>query len=225
MDPINPYLPRVHPSTYPLNRPFNPYYQPFYYDYYRSAPLYPYFQYRQQSVRGQATWTDGGQVTKCGIPWSDNEYMTASVGTNAPYRCGETLKIRNLSSPSQKDILVKIVDQVPGYPANKVNLHRRAFLALGSNPSVGVINIEITPTPEVKEAEWGRYLLNITQTAYPGYHVTDYQLIGKSQVSPTKTKQTYDFILQSPQRTIKVQTNVIYDPNTKRVISFDLNEV
>jgi hypothetical protein len=225
MYPIDPYLPRVQSSTYHLNSPFIPYDQSFYYDDYQNYHLYPNDQYRQHPIRGQATWTDGGQVTKCGIPWSDNEYMTASVGLNSPYRCGETLKIRNLSSPSQKDILVKIVDQVLDYPANKVNLHRRAFLALGSNPSVGVINVEITPTPKVEEAEWGRYLLNITQTAYPGYHVSDYQLIGKSQISPTKTKQTYDFILQSPQRTIKVQANVIYDPNTKRVISFHLNEV
>lgn len=79
MYPIDPYLPRVQPSTYHLNRPFNPSYQPFYYDYYRNLHLYPYNQYRQQPIRGQATWTDGGQVTKCGIPWSDNEYMTVKT--------------------------------------------------------------------------------------------------------------------------------------------------
>lgn len=225
MYPRYPYLPNIHPSTYHPYWPATAYSLPSHSDYNRSYSLDPYDQYRQQSVRGQATWTDGGQVTKCGIPWSDNEYMTASVGTNAPYRCGQTLKIRNLSSSSQKDILVKIVDQVPNYPANKINLHRRAFLALGSDLSVGIINVEITPSPEVEQQEWGRYLLNITQTAYPGYHVTDYQFVKKSQQSPTRATQMYEFTLQSPQETMKVQANVIYDPNTNRVISFDLNEV
>jgi hypothetical protein len=221
----DPYLPSTQPTSYHSYWSIVPYSQPTYYDYNRSYSLYPYHQYRQQPVRGQATWTDGGQITKCGIPWSDNEYMTASVGTNAPYRCGQTLKIRNLSSPSQKEILVKIVDQVPSYPANKINLHRRAFLALGSNPSVGVINVEITPSPEVEQEEWGRYLLTITQAAYPSYRVTDYQFIGKSQESPTRTKQMYEFTLQSPQETMKVRGNVLYDSNTNRVISFDLNEI
>ncbi len=224
MYPINPYLPRVHPSTDHFYTYLNPNNQPFYYDY-RNVPMYPYFQYRQQPVRGQATWTDGGPITKCGIPWSDNEFMTASIGTNAPYRCGQTLKIRNLSSPNPKEILVKIVDQVQGYPANRINLHRRAFLALGSSPSVGVINVEIIPSPHLEQKEWGKYLLSITQAAYPRYHVTDYQFIRKSQVSPTQTKQIYEFILQSPQETLKVQANVIYDTQTNRVISFDLNEV
>jgi hypothetical protein len=225
MYPRDAYLSNIHLTAYHSYWPAIRYSQPSYYDYDRSYSLYPYDQYRQQPVRGQATWTDGGQVTKCGIPWSDNEYMTASVGTNAPYRCGQTLKIRNLSSPSQKEILVKIVDQVSSYPANKINLHRRAFLALGSNPSVGVINVEITPSPEVEQEEWGRYLLTITQAAYPSYRVTDYQFIRKSQESSTRTKQMYEFTLQSPQETIKVQANVLYDSNTNRVISFDLNEV
>jgi hypothetical protein len=218
-------LPSLYPSTYHSYWQATPYGRPAYYDDNRIDSFYPYDPYRQQSVRGQATWTDGGQITQCGIPWSDNQYMTVSVGTNAPYRCGQTLKIQNLSSPNQKEILVKVVDQVPGYPANKINLHRRAFLALGSDPSVGIIDIEITPLPEVEQEEWGRYLLTITQAAYPHYRVTDYQFVSKSQESPARTKQMYEFTLQSPQETMKVQENVLYDPNTNRVLSFDLNEI
>jgi len=190
-----------------------------------NLPFSPDVDFRQQPIKGQASWTNGGPVTQCNIPWSDNEYMTASVGTNSPYRCGQTLKIRNLSAPAQKEILVKVVDQVQGYPANKINLHRKAFEALGSSPSVGVINVEITPSPEVEQEEWGRYLLTITQAAYPGYRVTDYRYIGKSTESSNRTKQSYEFTLQSPQETMKVKGTVFYDPNTNRVISFDLNEM
>ncbi|WP_071394550.1 DUF3889 domain-containing protein [Bacillus tuaregi] len=215
-----------HPYYVPSIQP-NAYYQwPVYhnepYEYNRGYPYDPYTSNRQQPVRGQATWTDGGPVTLCNIPWSNNEYMTAAVGASSPYRCGQTLKILNPST--QKEILVNVVDQVQGYPVNKINLHRRAFEALGAKPSEGVIHIEITHSPEIEQEEWGRYLITITQAAYPGYRVTDYQYIGKSSESPTRTKQSYEFVLQSPQETIKVKGNVLYDPNTNRVISFDLNE-
>src|SRR5690625_7926380 len=62
------------------------------YDYYH--PFYSTYptedRERQHSVRGQATWTEGGPVTECGIPWSTNHYMTAAVGADAPYQCGQT---------------------------------------------------------------------------------------------------------------------------------------
>ncbi|WP_078550049.1 DUF3889 domain-containing protein [Litchfieldia alkalitelluris] len=201
---------------------YYPYYQYSYDSYYRG---YPYYETRQQPVRGQATWTEGGQVTQCGIPWSHNEFMTAAVGAETPYQCGQTLRVRNLSSPVPKDILVEVVDKVPDFPANKINLHRKAFLALGANPSVGVINVEITPSPEVKQEEWGRYLLAVAQSAYPGYNVTNYTYVGRKELAPTQIQQTYNFVLKSPQEEIRVQGNVIYNPNTNRVISFDLKEV
>ena len=198
--------------------------QPYYY-YNRSYPFYSYDTMRQQPVRGQATWTEGGPVTLCGIPWSDNEYMTAAVGKNSPYQCGQTIKIRNLSTPGSREVLVTVVDQVAGYPANKISLHRRAFAALGVNSDVGVIDIEIIPSPELEQEKWGKYLLGVTQTAYPGYNVTEYQTISKTEVSPEQTKETYEFILQSPQERIKVRGSVIYNPQTDRIISFDLQEV
>lgn len=204
-----------------VNRPYqaNPYY-----DYYRDYSTYPYYMERQQPVRGQATWTEGGQVTKCGIPWSDNQYMTVAVGENTPYGCGDILKIRNLSIPG-REVLVEVVDQVRGYPANKINLQKKAFQALGASLEQGVINIEIIPSPELEQEKWGKYLLEVTQTAYPGYNVIEYNTIGKNQVSPTQMKETYEYILQSPQEKIKVQGNVIYNMNTDRIISFDINEV
>jgi hypothetical protein len=210
-----------------LPYPFIPYVQQPYYNYNSSHSVYPYYSYigRQQSVRGQATWTEGGPVTQCGLSWSDNEYMTAAVGENTPYQCGQTIKIRNLSSPGPREILVTVVDKVEGYPPNRINLHRKAFEALGANPAVGVINIEITPSPELEQEKWGKYLLEVTQTAYPDYNITEYNFIRKTQVLPTQTKETYQFILESPQERIKVQGNVIYNPNTDRVISFDLEEV
>ncbi|WP_249870033.1 DUF3889 domain-containing protein [Oceanobacillus saliphilus] len=180
---------------------------------------------RQQAIRGQATWTEGGQVTKCEIPWSDNEYMTAAVGEDSPYQCGEILKIRNISAPLGREILVKVVDQVVGYPPNRINLHRRAFQALGVNPDVGVLNIEIIPSPELELEKWGKYLLEVTQTAYPGFNITEYAATDKTVVSASQTKETYEFILQSQQETIRVQGNVIYNPITDRIISFDIKEI
>jgi rare lipoprotein A len=180
---------------------------------------------RQQPIRGQATWTNGGQVTKCGIPWSDNQYMTAAVGADTPYKCGQTLKVRNLSTPGAREILVTVVDQVPNYPANRISLHRRAFQALGAPLNIGVINVEILPSPELEQEKWGKYLLEITQSAYPGYNVIDYKSIGKTKLSAEQIKETYEFILQSTQGKITVRGNVTYNPKTDRIINFNISEV
>ncbi|GAA0479854.1 hypothetical protein GCM10008986_00380 [Salinibacillus aidingensis] len=179
--------------------------------------------YRQQSIQGQATWTTGGQVTKCGIPWSTNEYMTASVSLNAPYRCGQMLKITNPNN--QREIIVTVVDTVQGYPPNRINLHRRAFEALGVNPQIGVLNIQITPSPQLEQEKWGKYLLEVTQTAYPNYKVTEYQSVEKTSVTNNQTREVYDYFLQSPQESITVRGTVVYNPNTDRVVSFDIKEI
>lgn len=215
-----PYLP--HGNPYFIS-PYqgNPYTQMPHYNYNRATPIGE----RQLTFRGQATWTEGGPVTKCGIPWSENEYMTVAVGDNSPYQCGQTLKIRNLSLSGSRDILVTVVDHVSGYPPTRINLQRKAFEALGANPEQGVINIAITPHPDLEQERWGKYLMEIIQTSYPKYNVTDYDFIGKTQVSSTQTKETYEFDLQSSQENIKIRGNVVYNPNTDRVISLDLAEV
>ncbi|GAA0444699.1 hypothetical protein GCM10008983_22650 [Lentibacillus halophilus] len=178
--------------------------------------------FRQQTISGQATWTEGGQLTKCGIPWSTNQYMTAAVGTNSPYECGQTLKIHNPATG--RDIMVTVVDEVPGYSKNQINLHRRAFQTLGINPQQGVANVEITPTNGTSQQKWGEYLLKITQTAYPSYQVTEYQLTDETQVSPEKNKETYQFRLQANQERMTVQGTVIYNSETDRIISIYIQE-
>lgn len=205
----------------------NPYGHDFvtYSNYTYQNPNFSTRQQRQQPIRGQATWTDGGQVTKCGIPWSDDAYMTAAVGENSPYQCGETLKIRNISAPYGREILVKVVDQVADYPSNRINLHRRAFQALGLNPNVGVINIEIIPSPELEQEEWGKYLMELTQVAYPGYNIIEYRSLGREIIAPSQVRESYEFILQSSQETIRIQGNVIYNPTNDRIISFGIREV
>jgi hypothetical protein len=206
------------------NSPYqaNPYvHQPYYNS--RFYPTHPYYAVRQQSIQGQATWTEGGPITQCGIPWSQNQFMTAAVGVNTPYQCGQTIKI--MYPLTNRELLVTVVDRVPGYPSNKINLHRKAFETLGANTDEGIINVEITPSPELEEEKWGKYLLEVTQTAYPAYNVTDYRSVEKTEVSPTQTREVYEFTLESPQERIKVRGTVIYNPVTDRIISFDIKEV
>ncbi|MDC3412071.1 DUF3889 domain-containing protein [Aquibacillus sp. 3ASR75-11] len=178
--------------------------------------------WRQQPIRGQATWTEGGPVTQCGIPWSENSYMTVAVGGNAPYECGEAIKVRYPTTG--RELIVTVVDRVPGYPANQINLHRQAFEALGANLDAGVINVEIIPSPNLEEEKWGKYLLEVTKIAYPGYNVVDYSFVNKTELSPTKVREVYDFVLQSPTEKIKIRGRVTYNPNTDRVLSFNLEE-
>ena len=219
----NGFIPYDNQYGYHPFKPIQYIQDPYYFS--RVYPWHPYHFDRQPPIRGQATWTDGGQVTKCGIPWSRNRYMTAAVGSNSPYKCGQTLKIRNLSTPGSREIIVTVVDQVLGFPANKINLHRRAFEALGANPGLGVINILIIPSPELELEKWGKYLIEVAQTAYPGSNIIEYKSLGKSQLSPERTKETYEFIVQSPRERITVHGYVIYNPKTDRVVSFNLVEV
>lgn len=198
--------------------------------FYREAPVHPYpqqFRYwdRQPVLSGQATWTDGGRVTQCGIPWSYSEYMTAAVGVNSHYQCGQTLKVRNLSTQNQREVIVTIVDKVPGFPADKINLHRKAFEALGADPTVGVINIEFEPSPELAEEKWGKYLLEVTQIAYPNYNVSDYNFVERTNPAPNQTREVYRYTLQSPQERIIIRGTVIYNSNTNRIVSFDIKEI
>lgn len=206
-------------ALYPIQN--NQYlYQPYFYQ-----DMSPYYSTRQQHITGQATWTEGGSITKCGIPWSHNHFMTVAVGAHAPYHCGQTLKIRNLSVPGSKEILVTVVDQVEGYPANKINLHRKAFEALGATLDMGVINVEIIPSPGAQQDKWGSYLMTVTQAAYPGYQVSDYKFIKRSELSHDQTKETYEFILHSHQGQLRVRGYVIYNPTTGRLLTLNLREM
>ncbi|GAA0451596.1 DUF3889 domain-containing protein [Alkalibacillus silvisoli] len=174
-------------------------------------------------VKGQATWTEGGEVTKCNIPWSDLQYMTTAVSEDSPYECGEMLKVKFPSTG--REILVKVVDTVGGYPQHRLNLHRQAFLALGADLDFGIIDIEIMASPELEEEEFGKYLIEVLQVAYPRYEVTDYEFVGEEEISIERRRETYEFIVESDEERVKVRGRVEYNPQTNRVISFDLEEV
>lgn len=138
------YCPHCHGYLEPRNI-----YDEYYYQQY--VPMYPAPYYgwdwnrNPETILGKATWTWGGTPTKCEIGWSYDHNMTAAVGENSPFKCGQQLRIRNVSFVPNQDIIVTVVDQVKKYPANRINLHRKAFEALGASPSVGVLNVEITP--------------------------------------------------------------------------------
>lgn len=207
-----PYQSRAY-SHYPNNNPYH---------LNTTYTTYATYDVRQQNVQGQATWTEGGPITQCGIPWSHNDYMTVAVGFNTPYQCGQSLKITYPAT--QREIIVTVVDKVPDFPQNKVNLHRRAFEALGADVEAGIINVDITPAPEFEEGRWERYLLRIIQTAYPMYRVIDSQFVESVQLSPTEAKEIYEYTLQSPQETIMLEGTVTYNPQTNRMLSFDITE-
>ncbi|WP_208591863.1 DUF3889 domain-containing protein [Gracilibacillus suaedae] len=194
-----------------------------YYQYgYPQYQMYPY-DFRQNFINGQATWTEGGNVTQCNIPWSYNQYMTVAVSTNSPYQCGQTIKVRN--PQNAREVIVTVVDTVPNAPETNLNLHRRAFEALGVNPSVGVLSIQFEPSPELEQVKWGKYLLEVTQTAYPNYNVTDYNFVKKTQPSQNQVREVYDYSLQNTQERLTVRGTVVYNPTTDRVISFDIREL
>lgn len=185
---------------------------------------YTVYSNRQQAVQGKATWTEGGQITKCGIPWSANQYMTAAVSANSPYQCGQTLKISNATLP-QREVIVTVVDEVQGYPPNWINLHRRAFIALGAHLNQGVMNVIINPSPELENQEWGKYLLEVVQVGYPSFNIIEYTKTGETQLAGNRIRETYEYTLESLQERVKVRGTVIYNASTDRIVSFDVQEI
>lgn len=178
-----------------------------------------------QTIRGTATWTNGGPITKCGIPWSTNNYMTVAISPQSPYRCGQKLRIRNLSSQFPREIVVTVVDTVEGFPRNRINLHRRAFEALGAPTSIGLISVEITPIrQQVEYAKWGRLLLNLTKDAFPNYKVIDYQFVGSERISDNQVREVFDFILQSNSEKINVRATVVFNPANDKIHSITFVE-
>ncbi|UOQ87153.1 DUF3889 domain-containing protein [Gracilibacillus salinarum] len=192
--------------------------------------MYPYYNYgytnsymmRPQTLNGTATWTNGGNVTKCGIPWSYNQYMTVAVSSNSSFQCGQTLKVTN--PQNGREAIVTVVDTVPNVPANQLNLHQRAFQIL-ANPSVGVLPVQFQASPEVEQEKWGKYLLEVTQTAYPNYNVTDYGFVERTPVTNDQVKEVYDFYLTNGQEQLTVRGTVVYNPMTNRVVSFGITEL
>ena len=55
------------------------------------------------------------------------------------------LLVKNISIDKPKEVLVIVVDEVKGYAPTKLNLHKKAFEALGSQASVGIIEVEFYP--------------------------------------------------------------------------------
>lgn len=180
---------------------------------------------RQQAVRGQATWTEGGEVTKCNLSWSANNFMTAAVGEDSPYQCGDYIRIRNIGAPYGREIVVMVVDEVVGYPPNRINLQRRAFQALGVNPNIGVLNVEIMPMEDTETEMWGAHLVNVVRVAFPAYQLVDYRLVSKSKVSENVEKESYTFSMQHGQESIEIVGDIIYNPHTNRILSIKMEEV
>ncbi|WP_062046603.1 hypothetical protein [Bacillus sp. JCM 19034] len=85
---VNGYYPHIKPHGH---------HQPFGYQHNRQQHSYNGVNssyWREQLISGDATWTNGGAVTKCGLPWTMNQSMTVAVSEQSRFRCGEKLRIR-----------------------------------------------------------------------------------------------------------------------------------
>lgn len=144
------YLPSTPVPYYNYQHPYVPYRAQQYYHY---DPSYyyqhmPYWFLQRDAILGKANWTWGGMPTKCEIPWKTNNHMTVAVGEKSPFKCGQKLKVKNISFIPHREVIVTVVDQVKTNQPNQLTLHRKAFEALDVSPTVGVINVEITPIYE-----------------------------------------------------------------------------
>lgn len=206
-------------------------YYPF--PYYEMSPYYGYpyqdpsFQqqfYERQPMRGIATWTNGGNVTKCGMPWSTNNFMTVAVSPNSPYSCGEKLRIRNLSTPSQRTITVTVVDEIASYGPHQISLHRRAFEALGAHPSIGILHVEIEPNNSVEYEKWGKLLLSVVKASYPSADVTDYEFVDATDLQDGRRQELFDFIVEQDNTRKRVRAMIIFHPATDQISTIHLQE-
>ncbi|GIO25930.1 RlpA-like double-psi beta-barrel domain-containing protein [Ornithinibacillus bavariensis] len=205
------------------------YQQPNYYYGYYPYPVYPVPAYRVpepiptdeiQRISGEATWTMGGESTQCGFSWSTNNYMTVAVGNNSPYTCGQRIRVRN--PENGKAINATVVDTVHGFPNNRINLHRRAFEALGANPNQGILHIEIEPVRDEEEGRKGEYLQEIVQTAFSQANVRGYDFLGKTEDTSSFVTENYNFFVQTNEGDYSVRGTVSFHPESDQIAALKL---
>ncbi|NIK12085.1 RlpA-like double-psi beta-barrel domain-containing protein [Alkalibacillus almallahensis] len=193
---------------------------------YLVPPTYLYAPMRQnyegESISGDATWTEGGPVTKCNLAWSDMNHMTTAVSTDSPYTCGQLLNVR--FEDTGKEVTVKVVDTVAGYPQNRLNLHRQVFEALGANLDWGIIPIRIAVVPTDGNGQLRDVLWNVLGQTYPGATIKNSQWQEEENVSGGYLKESYLFTLGTSEGDMTVRGDVVFHPNTKRIRSINLTE-
>ncbi|MET3684327.1 rare lipoprotein A [Alkalibacillus flavidus] len=188
---------------------------------YYLSPTYVYAPFRVEhedgSVAGDATWTEGGEVTKCNLSWSDMNNMTTAVSPNSPYQCGDLLKVTYLETG--QSITVKVVDSVSGYPKNRLNLHRQAFQALGANLDLGVIPVVISRVSASNGSRYEQMLMNMMQAAFPNARMKQSRQTNKEQMSGGRMKETYEMVLETEVSDVTMQGDVVYHPTSQQVQS------
>ncbi|MDQ0159353.1 RlpA-like double-psi beta-barrel domain-containing protein [Alkalibacillus salilacus] len=193
---------------------------------YLVPPTYLYAPMRQnydgETISGDTTWTEGGSVTKCNLAWSDMNHMTTAVSADSPYTCGQLLNVK--FEDTGKEVTVKVVDTVAGYPPNRLNLHRKAFEALGANLDWGIIPIRISVVPTDGNGQLRDVLWNVLGQTYPGATIKNSQWQGEENVSGGYRKESYLFTLGTSEGDITVRGDVVFHPNTKRIRSINLTE-
>jgi hypothetical protein len=68
-------------------------------------------------------------------------------------------------------------------------------------------------------AKWSRAALSEIMKKYPNSSVTDFKYLGRSNISNTQSKDTFDFMLQKNTEKKVVRADVYFNPQTNQLIS------
>lgn len=73
--------------------------------------------------------------------------------------------------------------------------------------------------------KWGRIAVDIAKLNYEGSAVSDYQYLGRENISEERVKDTFKLEVKSEGKTFDVQVSVFHNPKTNSLLSVDLQEM
>lgn len=78
---------------------------------------------------------------------------------------------------------------------------------------------------QVDYEKWGRIAVEVAKENYPDAEISDYQYVGREEISATQARDTFRLQVKEDQRTFQINVGILFNPQTDRLISLSIEEV
>lgn len=73
--------------------------------------------------------------------------------------------------------------------------------------------------------KWGRIAVEVAKENYPDAEISDYQYVGREEISAMQARDTFRLQVKEDQRTFQINVGILFNPQTDRLISLSIEEV
>lgn len=109
-------------------------------------------------------------------------------------------------------------------------LSRRFFIVMKKSALAFILAMFVLQTSVFAQVskdyeKWGRIAVDIAKLNYEGSDVSDYQYLGRENISEERIKDTFKLEVKSEGKTFDVKVSVFHNPKTNSLLSVDLQEM